>query len=58
MRKKKEDKDKRVYERAEDFITHPVHIDREETSSKRKESLGDRIKEGTRDTQPIDCRAK
>jgi len=44
MRKKKEDKDKRVCERAEDFITHPVHIDSEETSSKRKESLGDRIR--------------
>jgi len=41
---KKEEKRRRTYDRAEDFITHPVQTDSAKTGLKEKESLGDRIR--------------
>ena len=43
MEKKKE-KRKHTYDRAEDFITHPVQMESAKTGLKEKESLGDRIR--------------
>lgn len=41
---KKEEKRRRIYDRAEDFITHPVQMDSAKTGLKEKESLGDRVR--------------
>ncbi|MBM3156598.1 MAG: cupin domain-containing protein [Chloroflexi bacterium] len=41
---KKEERRKRKYERAEDYITHPVQAKSTKTGLKEKESLGDRIR--------------